>query len=66
MTAAEIIAAVLTAYAAAGLLFAVVFVAKGVNKLDEAAAESGWGFRLMIIPGVAAFWPVLLQRWLAR
>lgn len=63
MAVAEIIAAVLVAYAAVGLLFALLFVFRGVNRIDEAAAESGAGFRLIIIPGVAALWPVMLLRW---
>lgn len=52
------------AYGAAGLLFAVAFVARGVNQIDPAAREAGWGFRLLILPGSALLWPLLLRRWL--
>jgi hypothetical protein len=65
MAVAEIIAAVLTAYMGVGFLFAIAFVAWGVSRVDEAAAGSGLAFRLMIIPGVAALWPVMLLRWLS-
>jgi hypothetical protein len=53
----------LIAYAAVGLAFAVVFVWFGVERVDSEATGAGVGFRLLILPGVAAFWPLLLQRW---
>jgi len=31
--------------------------------LDSEAQGSGIGFRLLILPGVAAFWPMFLYRW---
>lgn len=52
-------------YAAAGLLFAVPFVLRGVNRIDRVAAAGTWGFRLIIVPGVVALWPLLLRRWLS-
>lgn len=53
----------LTAYAGIGLLFALVFVVGGVQRLDSEAQNSSLGFRLLILPGVAAFWPMFLRRW---
>lgn len=53
----------LTAYAGAGLLFALPFVWLGVQHLDSEAQGSGIAFRLLILPGVAAFWPLFLSRW---
>lgn len=47
-----------------GLLFAVWFVASAVDRFDPAARGAGVAFRLAILPGVAAFWPVLLLRWI--
>ena len=52
-------------YTSLGILFAVAFVTIGVQRLDEQAAGSGWGFRLLIFPGTAAFWPLLLYRWIS-
>lgn len=52
-------------YLCAGLLFAIVFVIKGVTQVDEGAAGSSWGFRLIIIPGTTVFWPILLKKWIA-
>jgi hypothetical protein len=54
----------LTAYAAIGLGFGVAFVTAGVSRLDARAAGAGWGFRLLILPGAALFWPLLATRWL--
>ena len=50
-------------YAALGLVFAVIFVSAGVQRLDSEAQGAGVGFRLLIVPGAAAFWPMLLARW---
>jgi len=52
-----------TAYAAIGFLFASIFVFRGVQQVDSEAQGSGDGFRLLILPGVAAFWPMFLRRW---
>jgi len=53
----------LEVYAGLGFVFALVFVWIGVQRLDAEAVGSGVGFRLLIVPGVAAFWPMLLYRW---
>lgn len=50
------------AYLAAGLLFAVPFVARWAGRLDPAAREGTVGFRLLILPGAALLWPVLALR----
>ncbi len=50
-------------YAALGCLFAVAFVVRGVARVDPVAAAAPIGFRLVILPGVAALWPWLLLRW---
>lgn len=51
-------------YACLGLAFAVPFVLVGVQRLDSEAQGAGIAFRVMILPGVAAFWPMLLYRWM--
>lgn len=50
-------------YFVLGLLFALFFVAKGVGKIDPTAKAGTLGFRLLIIPGALAFWPLLAKRW---
>jgi len=53
----------LAAYAGIGLVFALAFVFFGVQRLDSQARGTGLGFRLLILPGVTAFWPMFLSRW---
>jgi len=50
-------------YLACGLAFAIPFALVGVKKIDPHALHGSWGFRLLIIPGTMAFWPLLLKRW---
>jgi hypothetical protein len=50
-------------YLACGFVFAVPFVLLGVKKIDPHATRGSWGFRLLIIPGTMALWPLLLRRW---
>lgn len=54
------------AYAGLGLVFAAVFQAMGLKRFEDAAARAGWGFRLIITPGIVALWPVLLVLWVKR
>jgi hypothetical protein len=62
-TLAKAIVYALAVYASSGLVFAVPFVWLGVQRLDSEAQGSGIGFRLLILPGVVAFWPIFLYRW---
>lgn len=61
---ANIVLLVAGTYAALGIVFAVAFVSRGVSRVDHAADHAPWSFRLIILPGVAALWPLLLVRWL--
>ncbi len=51
-------------YLACGLIFAVPFALSGVKRIDPHAAHGSWGFRLLIVPGTMALWPLLLHRWM--
>jgi hypothetical protein len=59
----EIVIGLLFLYFLLGFLFAIPFAVKGVHRIDPAAKGANWRFRLVIIPGTAAFWPLLLKRW---
>jgi len=61
---AELFVAALTVYGLAGIAFAGGFVILGIHRVDPVAEHSSLGFRLMVIPGVAVLWPLLLTRWL--
>ena len=60
----NILVSLFIAYLLIGFLFAIAFAVKGVQKIDPVAAESNWKFRLLIIPGSMACWPMLLKKWL--
>lgn len=67
MIVAQWIVNLAMAYAAFGFVFAIVFVFFGVGRIDPAAPalkDSTAGFRLLILFGSAALWPLLLKRWL--
>lgn len=64
MTFAQWIVNLASIYVALGFVFAIGFVSVGVNRIDPAAKGSPLAFRLLIFPGVVAFWPLLLKRWL--
>lgn len=52
-------------YLAIGALFSFAFVAVGAARLDRAARGAGPLFRVLIVPGAAALWPLLALMWLA-
>ncbi len=50
-------------YLGAGLLFAALFHARGLERTDPAAHGASRAFRLLITPGLAALWPVMAVKW---
>jgi hypothetical protein len=56
-------ARVLEMYAVIGLIFATFFAYRGAGVLDPSARASTLGFRILILPGAALLWPLLLMRW---
>jgi hypothetical protein len=63
MVLAEAIALLFLAYLGIGFAVAIPFATVGVNRADPDAAGGTWGFRLIILPGVMALWPLMLARW---
>ena len=63
MRLAEIFVDALAAYGLAGAVFAAAFVTRGIHRIDPVAEHATVGFRLIVVPGVAAVWPLLLMRW---
>lgn len=55
---------IIAGYLVLGLVFAVPFVFRGAAKIDTPAAETGFFFKLILIPGSMVFWPMLLKRWI--
>lgn len=60
----SLVLAAIGLYAVIGFLFGLAFVSAGIRHVDPASNGSGLGFRLIILPGVAALWPVLFSRWI--
>ena len=60
----ELLLIIAAIYLALGVFFVIPFLMKGLNKVDEGAQGSTIGFKIIIIPGVIAFWPVLLSKWM--
>ena len=46
-------------YLVLGLVFAIPFVLVGAGRIDPLARQGTWGFRVLILPGAAALWPLL-------
>jgi len=60
----EIILILVLVYLLLGVLFVLPFLLKGLTKVDTGAHGGSIGFKLIIIPGVIVFWPVLLRKWI--
>lgn len=63
LTLASIIVTALTAYMVLGLIVAPIVVFLGARHLDPAARSGTIGFKLLILPGMMVFWPLMLSRW---
>jgi hypothetical protein len=59
----EVILIIAAVYLLLGILFVIPFLTKGLTKVDEGAHGGTIGFKIIIIPGVIVFWPVLLNKW---
>ena len=52
-------------YALLGVIFAVLFLPRAIARVDPRTANAPKTFRLVILPGVVAFWPLFARRWIA-
>ena len=66
MPVAETIILAVACYATLGVVFAIWFVFRGVERFDPVAQGGPVSFRLLILPGSAALWPLLLIRCLRQ
>jgi hypothetical protein len=60
----EVVLIIVLIYLLLGVLFVIPFLIKGLMKVDEGAHGGTIGFKIIIIPGVIVFWPVLLLKWI--
>ena len=64
MRVVEFLVDALAVYGLAGAIFAAAFVMAGIHQVDPVAKHAPVSFRLIVIPGAAALWPLLLVRWI--
>jgi hypothetical protein len=50
-------------YVAVGTVFSAFLLVRGLRRFDEAAAHGGLGFKLLVLPGMVALWPLVLVIW---
>jgi hypothetical protein len=62
---AQLVVGAFEAYALAGVGFALMFLPRGVARLDPRVAGAPKTLRLLILPGVVALWPLFAWRWIA-
>lgn len=65
MNAAQWFVAIVGIYALIGMVFAIVFVTRGVHAVDPNARGGPFSFRALIFPASAALWPLLAGKWYA-
>jgi hypothetical protein len=61
---AEVILFVCLAYSLCGLAVGVPLVHRGVDRVDASAKGASIGFRLLILPGTVALWPLMAAKWI--
>ena len=64
MIVAEVTLLIALAYVLCGLAMGVPFVLRGVDRVDEAARGATVAFRLLILPGTVALWPLMAAKWI--
>ena len=62
LAAAQLLVLMIVIYFGCGVAFAAVFLWRWVGALDAAADHGTVGFRMLVLPGVATFWPLFLVR----
>jgi hypothetical protein len=60
----NLILAIVGIYLICGFVFALAFVFRGVQVIDEGARDSTLGFKIIIIPASTVLWPLLLAKWI--
>jgi hypothetical protein len=64
MIVAEMIQWACGLYNSLGFVIGVLFVCRGVERVDASAVGASWGFRLILLPGSVALWPLIAVWWI--
>jgi len=59
----QIVLLIVAVYGAVGAVFALVYVLRLAPGRDTALRASGKSVRLLLLPGAAAVWPLLIRPW---
>jgi len=51
-------------YLALGVLFSIIYLWKGISKVDSKTEESGFFFKILLFPGMCFFWILFLMKWM--
>lgn len=65
MTVGWLLLYALGIYAALGVAVGLAFVTSGITRVLDHPAPVSPGARILLFPASAAFWPVVLKRWLS-
>ena len=58
----QILVWVFYGYLIIGLCFAIWFVGKGAQIIDEGMKGTKWSLKLLLLPGSLLLWPILLKK----
>ena len=61
-TVFAVLVKVAAVHVACGLLVAVLFLVRWRKTFDPSAAHGSWGFRVLVVPGIVALWPLILLK----
>lgn len=50
-------------YLVIGFIFSIVFIWKGLEKVDDGIHGSPWLVKTLIFPGMVVFWVIFANKW---
>jgi len=62
-TVLEIVVFIATVYVSVGVVFSILFLWKGVYKVDPATKKMSFWAKSLLFPGVIFFWIFFIKKW---
>lgn len=59
---AQLVILIVKGYLMCGLIFSIPFLFLGIQRVDPSAKNSTLLFKVVVLPGVTLFWPLMLTR----
>jgi hypothetical protein len=59
---AAVVLAIAAGYMALGMLVGLGLSVRGLDRIDPAAHGMSWHTRIVLFPGLAALWPIMLSQ----